>query len=157
MEIHMGYTRPSERGSEEYHHLVQELRLNNGRFKVYFRMNLGQFDNLLSIIGASITKMTTNYRESIGPAARLSIFAVGKLRFGATGGPAMVGFLPTQLLVKHFNQAPSNSLLTCHYQGLTTEVPSHMCLLLIRLCHYRETSCPPRRERLRERLSMAGC
>lgn len=63
--------------------------------------------------------------------------------FRATGGPAMVGFLPTQLLVKHFNQAPSNSLLTCHYQGLTTEVPSHMCLLLIRLFHYRETSCQP--------------
>lgn len=65
----------------EYHHLVQELRLNNGRFMVYFRMSLGQFDILLSIIGPSITKMTTNYRESIGPAVRLSIFAAGNVAF----------------------------------------------------------------------------
>lgn len=59
--------------------MVLELRLNDGRFKVYFRMSLGQFDNLLSIIGPSITKMTTNNRESIGPAVRLSIFAVGNV------------------------------------------------------------------------------
>nr|XP_055025796.1 uncharacterized protein LOC129412676 [Misgurnus anguillicaudatus] len=65
----------------EYHHLVQELRLDDVRFKAYFRMSWEQFDNLLSIVGLSITKMNTNYRESIGPAERLSIC----LRFLATG------------------------------------------------------------------------
>ncbi len=49
----------------EDHQLVQELRLDDGRFKAYFRMSRGQFDNLPSIVGTSITKMTTSYRESI--------------------------------------------------------------------------------------------
>ncbi|XP_050956793.1 uncharacterized protein LOC127157596 [Labeo rohita] len=44
-------------------------------------MSRGQFDNLLSIVGPSITKIITNYRESIGPAEWLSIC----LRFLATG------------------------------------------------------------------------
>ncbi len=56
------------RNRGEYHHLVQELRLDDGWFKAYFRMSRGKFDNLLSVVGSSITKMTTNYKESIGPA-----------------------------------------------------------------------------------------
>lgn len=77
MWVHETVRKRRHRG--EYHHLVQELRLDDSRFKVYFRMGLGQFDNLLSVIRPSITKMTTNYRESIGPAMRLSIFAVGNV------------------------------------------------------------------------------
>ncbi|KAL2089296.1 hypothetical protein ACEWY4_013984 [Coilia grayii] len=65
----------------EYHHLVQELRLNDGRFKAYFRMSRQDFDNLLSIVGPTITKQDTNYRDSIGPAERLSIC----IRYLATG------------------------------------------------------------------------
>ncbi|KAL2099402.1 hypothetical protein ACEWY4_005882 [Coilia grayii] len=65
----------------EYHHLVQELRLDDGRFKAYFRMSRQDFDNLLSIVGPTITKQDTNYRDSIGPAERLSIC----IRYLATG------------------------------------------------------------------------
>ncbi len=59
------------RNHREYHQLVQELRLDDGRFKAYFWMSQGQFDNKQSIIETSI--ITTNYRESAGPAERLSI------------------------------------------------------------------------------------
>lgn len=51
------------RHRREYHHLIQELRLDDGRFMAYFKMSRGQFDNLLSIVRPSITKMITNYRS----------------------------------------------------------------------------------------------
>lgn len=40
---------------------VRQLCLDDGWFKTYFRMSLGQFDSLLLIIRPSITKLTTNY------------------------------------------------------------------------------------------------
>ncbi|KAK0156277.1 hypothetical protein N1851_000424 [Merluccius polli] len=46
---------------------------------------------------------------------------------GATHEQTVVGFLPTQLLVKCFNLAPSTCLLSCHYQELTTKDPSRTC------------------------------
>ncbi|KAK7939069.1 hypothetical protein WMY93_002395 [Mugilogobius chulae] len=65
----------------EYHHLLQELRLDDGRFQRYFRLSIAQFDDLLSRVGARITLQDTNYRRSIPAAERLSIC----LRYLATG------------------------------------------------------------------------
>ena len=59
---------------------------------------------------------------------------------GATEEPAMVGFWPTLLLVQRFSLAPSNCLLTCHYQELTTEDHSHTYLWLMRPFHSGKTS-----------------
>uniref|UniRef100_A0AAX7V7Q6 Transposase Helix-turn-helix domain-containing protein n=1 Tax=Astatotilapia calliptera TaxID=8154 RepID=A0AAX7V7Q6_ASTCA len=65
----------------EFHHLLQELRLDDGRFQRYHRLSLGQFEDLLSRVGPRIARLDTNYRRSIPPAERLSIC----LRFLATG------------------------------------------------------------------------
>ncbi|XP_025754966.1 protein ANTAGONIST OF LIKE HETEROCHROMATIN PROTEIN 1-like [Oreochromis niloticus] len=65
----------------EFHHLLQDLRLDDGRFQRYHLLSLAQFEELLSCVGASIARLDTNYRRSIPPAERLSIC----LRFLATG------------------------------------------------------------------------
>ncbi|XP_019221994.1 protein ANTAGONIST OF LIKE HETEROCHROMATIN PROTEIN 1 [Oreochromis niloticus] len=65
----------------EFHHLLQELRLDDGRFQRYHRLSLGQFEDLLSRVGPRVARLDTNYRRSIPPAERLSIC----LRFLATG------------------------------------------------------------------------
>ncbi|XP_071336182.1 uncharacterized protein [Trachinotus anak] len=65
----------------EYHHLLQELRLDDGRFQRYLRLTVAQFEDLLARIGARISRMDTNYRRSIPAAERLSIC----LRYLATG------------------------------------------------------------------------
>ncbi|KAJ8351988.1 hypothetical protein SKAU_G00234640 [Synaphobranchus kaupii] len=65
----------------EYHRLVQELRLDDARFKSYFRLNRQQFEEVLQKIGPTIAKMQTNYRETISPAERLCIC----LRYLSTG------------------------------------------------------------------------
>jgi hypothetical protein len=57
----------------EFHHLVQELRLDDARFYQYFRMNRGTFDILLQRVESRITKKTTNYREPVSPAQRLAV------------------------------------------------------------------------------------
>lgn len=57
----------------EYHHLIQELRLDDGRFQRYFRLTVSQFEDLLTRIGAKISRQDTNYRRSIPAAERLSI------------------------------------------------------------------------------------
>ncbi|XP_051959647.1 uncharacterized protein LOC127627338 [Xyrauchen texanus] len=77
--VHQTLRRRSQFG--EFHHLLQELRLDDGRFQRYFRLSRAQFDDLLSRIGARITLQDTNYRRSIPAAERLSIC----LRFLATG------------------------------------------------------------------------
>lgn len=69
--VHQILQRRSELG--EFHHLVQELRLDDGRFQSYFRLNRSQFDDLLGRIGARISLQDTNYRRSISAAERLSI------------------------------------------------------------------------------------
>ncbi|XP_076737594.1 uncharacterized protein LOC143416099 [Maylandia zebra] len=65
----------------EFHHLLQELRLDDGRFQRYHRLSPGQFEDLLSRVGPRIARLDTNYRRSIPPAERLSVC----LRFLATG------------------------------------------------------------------------
>ena len=57
----------------EYHRFVQELRLDSYLFQRYFRLNIEQFDDLLSRVGPRITKEDTWLRRSIGPAERLAI------------------------------------------------------------------------------------
>lgn len=57
----------------EYHHLLQELRLDDGRFQRYFRLTVAQFEDLLARVGAWISRLDTNYRRSIPAAERLSI------------------------------------------------------------------------------------
>ena len=58
---------------DEYHRLIQELRLDDGRFQRYFRLNAAQFEDLLARVGARISRQNTNYRRSISAAERLSI------------------------------------------------------------------------------------
>ena len=49
----------------EFHTLMPELRQDEKRFYIYFRMPTECFDEILSLIKEDITKMDTNYRESI--------------------------------------------------------------------------------------------
>ncbi|KAL1279065.1 hypothetical protein QQF64_025738 [Cirrhinus molitorella] len=57
----------------QFHRLLQELRLDDGRFQRYFRLSRSQFDELLSHVVERISLQDTNYRRSIPPAERLSI------------------------------------------------------------------------------------
>ena len=57
----------------EFHHLLQELHLDDGRFQRYFRLSRAQFDDLLARVGARISRQDTNYRRSISAAERLSV------------------------------------------------------------------------------------
>lgn len=65
----------------QFHHLLQELRQDEGPFQRHFGLSRAQFDELLSRIGARITYRDTNYRPSIPPEERLAIC----LRFLSTG------------------------------------------------------------------------
>ena len=57
----------------EFHHLLQELRLDDGRFQRYFQLSRAQFDDLLARVGARISRQDTNCRRSISAAERLSV------------------------------------------------------------------------------------
>ncbi|KAG0443057.1 hypothetical protein HPB47_015335 [Ixodes persulcatus] len=58
----------------EYHHLVRDMRLDNGQdCYQYFRMTRQRFDHLLSLVGPSLQKETTFWREPIPPAERLAL------------------------------------------------------------------------------------
>ncbi|XP_031688012.1 uncharacterized protein LOC116375280 [Oncorhynchus kisutch] len=57
----------SRKQAGEFHRLIQELRLFGEEFRSYFRLDRSQFDHLLQMVGARITRMDTNYRESISP------------------------------------------------------------------------------------------
>ena len=54
----------------EFHHLLQELRLDDGQFQRYFRLTGTMFDDLLARVGARISHQDTNYRQSISAAER---------------------------------------------------------------------------------------
>ncbi|MEQ2229491.1 hypothetical protein ILYODFUR_019312 [Ilyodon furcidens] len=62
---------------EEYHHLLQELRLDEGRFQWYFCLSRAQFEELLSHIGGRISHQDTNYRCCIPATEHLSICLQG--------------------------------------------------------------------------------
>ncbi|MED6274619.1 hypothetical protein CHARACLAT_018167 [Characodon lateralis] len=57
----------------EYHHLLQGLRLDDGRFQRYFRLSRTQCEDLQSHVGRQISLRDTNYRRCIPTAERLSI------------------------------------------------------------------------------------
>ncbi|KAM3849981.1 small ribosomal subunit protein uS12 [Diretmus argenteus] len=54
----------------EFHRLVQELGLYGEEFRRYIGLDRGQFDHLLQMVGPSIARMDTTYREPISPAER---------------------------------------------------------------------------------------
>ena len=65
-----------------YQHLVQELRLaDRSTYRHFLRMDVPTFDQLLSLVGPSITYQDTNMRQAIPPGERLAL----TLRFLATG------------------------------------------------------------------------
>jgi hypothetical protein len=49
----------------EFHHLFQELRLDDGRFQTCFQLTWVMFDDLLTRVGARIYRQDTKYRRSI--------------------------------------------------------------------------------------------
>lgn len=57
----------------EYHTLLPELRKDEERFYIYFRMTSDCFDEILNLIKSEICKQDTNYREAITPEERLAI------------------------------------------------------------------------------------
>ena len=60
----------------ESHHLLQELRLDDGRFQRYFRLTGAMFDDLLARVGARISRQDTKYRRSKSAAERLSFVSL---------------------------------------------------------------------------------
>ena len=52
---------------------MPELRQDEKRFYIYFRMPSECFDEILSVIKEDITKMDTNYCEAISAEERLDI------------------------------------------------------------------------------------
>ncbi|XP_028129122.2 uncharacterized protein LOC114325295 [Diabrotica virgifera virgifera] len=65
----------------EYHTLMPQLRKDDKRCYIYFRMTIDCFDELLHLVENDIRKSDTNYREAISPEERLAI----TLRYLATG------------------------------------------------------------------------
>ena len=57
----------------EFHTLFCELRKDEKRFYIYFRMTMDCFDEILELIKDEIKKSYTNYREPISPEERLAI------------------------------------------------------------------------------------
>ncbi|KAJ8911443.1 hypothetical protein NQ315_008329 [Exocentrus adspersus] len=60
---------------------MPDLRKDEKRFYIYFRMSIESFDEILNLIKDDIRKYNTNFRESISPEERFAI----TLRFLATG------------------------------------------------------------------------
>ena len=66
----------------EYHTLVREMRENDpAAHQRYFRMSVGDFDELLALASEKIKKESTNMREPIAPGERLAV----TLRYLAAG------------------------------------------------------------------------
>ena len=57
----------------EFHHLLQELRLDDSRFQRYFGLTGDQFEDLLARAGTKISRQDTSYRRYISAAECLSI------------------------------------------------------------------------------------
>ncbi|KAG0427941.1 hypothetical protein HPB47_025053 [Ixodes persulcatus] len=58
----------------EFHHLVRDMRLDNGSdFFQYFRMTRQRFDQLLALVGPQLQREATPWRKPISPAERLSL------------------------------------------------------------------------------------
>lgn len=57
----------------EFHTLMPQLRQDEKRFYLYFRMSSKNFDEILNLVNEDISKMDTNYREAISAEERLAI------------------------------------------------------------------------------------
>ncbi len=57
----IGYIQSWDIERKEFPLLIKEQRDYHGRFKVYFRMSVAQFDALLAILEPHIKKKTTNF------------------------------------------------------------------------------------------------
>lgn len=57
----------------EYHHLMQDLELDDERFRTYFRLTRNEFEEVLNLIDSDISKKDTNYREAISSKERLAV------------------------------------------------------------------------------------
>ena len=57
----------------EFRRLVSEQRLDSNRFQTYFRMTTEKFDALLHIVGPSLQRKETHFRQSLSPSQRLAI------------------------------------------------------------------------------------
>jgi hypothetical protein len=53
--------------------LMKQLRRDERRFYIYFRMTTDRFDEVLSMIEDDICKMDTNYQEATSPEEHLAI------------------------------------------------------------------------------------
>ena len=57
----------------QYHTIIDDLRLDEGKFFGYFRMSINSFDELLLMLTPYIKKQDTNMRKAICPEQRLAI------------------------------------------------------------------------------------
>ncbi|KAK5621461.1 hypothetical protein CRENBAI_005990 [Crenichthys baileyi] len=57
----------------EYHHLLQEQRLDDGCFQRYFHLSGTQFEKSLSHVGGQVSLRDTNYSHCTPAAEPLSI------------------------------------------------------------------------------------
>nr|CAI5859438.1 unnamed protein product [Callosobruchus analis] len=109
----------------EYHALMRQLRQDEKRFYIYFRMISDCFDEILNLIKDEIGKRDTNYREAICPEERLAI----ALRFLATGDSFStighsyrVGFSTVGVIVKEVCQAITNKMQGMYMPEPTKEI-----------------------------------
>ena len=57
----------------EFQHLYKELRMDEDRFKTYFRMSVSSFEYVLGLVKDDILKQNTAFRDAISPEKRLAL------------------------------------------------------------------------------------
>uniref|UniRef100_A0A6P7GNG8 Protein ANTAGONIST OF LIKE HETEROCHROMATIN PROTEIN 1-like n=1 Tax=Diabrotica virgifera virgifera TaxID=50390 RepID=A0A6P7GNG8_DIAVI len=109
----------------EYHTLMPQLRKDDKRCYIYFRMTIDCFDELLHLVENDIRKSDTNYREAISPEERLAI----TLRYLATGDTFYtighsfrVGFSTVSAIVVEVCEALCRNLQHIYLPEPTTEI-----------------------------------
>ncbi|XP_050497834.1 uncharacterized protein LOC126878998 [Diabrotica virgifera virgifera] len=109
----------------EYHTLMPQLRKDDKRCYIYFRMTIDCFDELLHLVENDIRKSDTNYREAISPEERLAI----TLRYLATGDTFYtighsfrVGFSIVSAIVVEVCEALCRNLQHIYLPEPTTEI-----------------------------------
>ncbi|XP_074041484.1 uncharacterized protein [Leptinotarsa decemlineata] len=110
----------------EFHTLYKQLRMDEKRFYIYFRMNFECFDEILARIENDIRKQHSKFREPIEPAERLAV----TLRFLATGDSYKtighsfrMGFSTVSKIVEEvccaiFYETTTNLYARTHYRNL---------------------------------------
>jgi hypothetical protein len=57
----------------QFHKIYENLRAHPNKFFNYYRMSVNSFDELLKLVGPSITYWKTEWRQAISPEERLSV------------------------------------------------------------------------------------